>query len=96
VRRPSRQTLLVLAALRDAAPDWTHGYELARVTGLASGSLYPILARLTARGLLESVWEEPAPQGRPRRRLHRLTADGRALAAEATAPRVATEAAWSA
>jgi PadR family transcriptional regulator, regulatory protein PadR len=96
MRRPSAQTVLVLAALRDAAPEWRHGYELARATGLKSGSLYPILARLGARGLVESSWEEPAPTGRPRRRLHRLTAEGRAAAVEATARPFRPESAWSA
>jgi len=63
---------------------WQHGYELAKQTGLKSGSLYPILIRLADRGLVEARWENEQPQGRPRRHLYRLTADGLACAAAAT------------
>jgi PadR family transcriptional regulator, regulatory protein PadR len=80
----SPQTLSVLAALTDHPAEWHHGYEMARATGLKSGTLYPILVRLADRGLLEAEWQdEPAP-GRPRRHLYRLTANGLA-AAEAAA-----------
>jgi PadR family transcriptional regulator, regulatory protein PadR len=78
VRRPdsSPQTLALLAALCDEPAGWRHGYDLARETGLKSGTLYPILVRLADRGHLETRWEEEQPQGRPRRHLYRLTADG--------------------
>ncbi|WP_225730293.1 MULTISPECIES: PadR family transcriptional regulator [unclassified Nocardia] len=86
-RRPSAQTRLVLDALRIAGREWRHGYDLARATGLAPGTLYPILGRLTDRGLLESRWEEDPPTGRPRRHLYRLSEPGRGYAAEfAAAP----------
>ncbi|HLL67053.1 MAG TPA: helix-turn-helix transcriptional regulator [Micromonosporaceae bacterium] len=44
-------------------------------TGLASGSLYPILARLRAAGCVTACWEEidPVAAGRPARRYYRLT-----------------------
>jgi PadR family transcriptional regulator, regulatory protein PadR len=81
----SPQTLSVLAALTDHPDQWHHGYEMARATGLKSGTLYPILIRLADRGLLEAEWQdEPAP-GRPRRHLYRLTADGLAAAEAAGA-----------
>jgi DNA-binding PadR family transcriptional regulator len=85
VRRPdsSPQTLAVLAALHADPSVWRHGYELAKQTGLRSGSLYPILMRLADRGYLETCWEQGQPQGRPRRHLYRLTAAGAARAAEA-------------
>ncbi|MFE3002393.1 PadR family transcriptional regulator [Nocardia sp. NPDC059246] len=73
--------------------EWRHGYDLARASGLAAGTLYPILGRLTDRGILESRWEEDPPVGRPRRHLYRLTRDGRAfaeqvaVAAQSTRPR---------
>ncbi len=55
-----------------------YGFDLMRATGLASGTLYVILARLQQAGWLTSVQEEidPASAGRPPRRLYRLTADG--------------------
>ncbi|PIB95390.1 PadR family transcriptional regulator [Caulobacter sp. X] len=73
-RRPSAQTLAVLHALRRG--DWSYGLEIASVTGLKSGSLYPILARLDERGLVESRWLEPERAGRPARHAYRLTAEG--------------------
>ena len=72
----SPQTLAVLAALLDGAADWQHGYDLARRTGLKSGTLYPILIRLADRELVEARWEDEQPAGRPRRHLYRLTAGG--------------------
>ena len=66
---------------------WRYGYELATEVGLRSGSLYPILVRLSDRALLESSWETAAPPGRPPRHLYRLTARGREYAAlSASAP----------
>jgi len=58
------------------------GAEIARSTGLASGTLYPILFRLERSGWLSSHWEEinPSDVGRPRRRLYRLTGLGESAA----------------
>jgi PadR family transcriptional regulator len=81
----SPQTLAILAALADQPAQARHGYDLARETGLKSGTLYPILVRLADRGLVEASWEEDQPQGRPRRHLYRLTPDGLAAAAAALA-----------
>lgn len=71
-------TARILAALlADPGAD-RYGLDLMQATGLASGSLYPILHRLQAAGWVEARWEEvdPAEQGRPARRFYRLTADG--------------------
>jgi DNA-binding PadR family transcriptional regulator len=76
----SPQTLAVLAALCVEPDGWLHGYDLAKTTGLKSGTLYPILIRLAERGLVEACWEAEPPAGRPRRHLYRLSADGRATA----------------
>jgi PadR family transcriptional regulator, regulatory protein PadR len=86
----SAQTLSVLATL-DADPTaWLHGYLIAKQTGLASGTLYPILIRLADRGLIEARWEDEQRSG-PRRHLYRLTSEGllaaRAALAEAAARR---------
>jgi len=75
-RPTSRQTLAVLDVLCARPDGWHHGYDIARETGLKSGTLYPILMRLAQRGLLEARWEESQPAGRPRRHLYRLTGDG--------------------
>ena len=76
----SAQTLSVLAALCDQPSAWQHGYALARQTGLKSGTLYPILIRLSDRGLVEACWQDEPQPGRPRRHLYRLTAAGLASA----------------
>ena len=67
------QALSVLAVLCAEPLMWRHGYDIARETGLKSGTLYPILIRLADRGLLEACWEDEQPAGRPRRHLYRLT-----------------------
>ena len=87
-REFSPQTLSVLAALCDQPSRWQHGYALATVTGLKSGTLYPILIRLADRGLVEACWQEEARPGRPRRHLYRLTAGGLASATGARPPRL--------
>jgi len=79
----SAQTLAVMTALAGQPATWRHGYDLARQTGLKSGTLYPILVRLSDRGVVEARWEEGEPAGRPRRHLYRLTAEGLAAATAA-------------
>jgi PadR family transcriptional regulator, regulatory protein PadR len=79
----SAQTLAVMAALASEPAAWRHGYDLARETGLKSGTLYPILVRLADRGVVAACWEEGEPAGRPRRHLYRLTSDGLATATAA-------------
>ena len=80
-RRPntSPQTRRVLEALLEP-PEWHHGYDLAKRTGLKSGTLYPILIRLSEQGHLEHQWLEPEIPGRPARHTYRLTPSGHALA----------------
>jgi DNA-binding PadR family transcriptional regulator len=89
-RRPSPQTARVLGALAQDPSRWRYGYELGVELGLPSGSLYPILVRLSDRGLLEASWEDEPPAGRPRRHLYRLTGPGLAYAAEHLPTRAAT------
>jgi PadR family transcriptional regulator PadR len=77
-RDTSSQTLAILRALGRQGHQWRYGYELGKVTGLKSGSLYPILIRLADRGLLDTDWESEPPRGRPPRHLYRLTSAGAA------------------
>ncbi len=81
-RRPSPQTMAVLASLAEDPSSWTHGYDLCRALGLKAGTMYPILIRLADRGLLETTWETEIPVGRPPRHLYRLTEAGLELAKE--------------
>jgi PadR family transcriptional regulator, regulatory protein PadR len=71
--------------------DTFYGFALARSLSdgdsalTAHGTLYKALARMTDAGLLSAEWENHSSaeaEGRPRRRLYRVTAEGsRALAA---------------
>jgi DNA-binding PadR family transcriptional regulator len=79
----------VLAALCETPEAWHYGYDLSRRLGLPSGTLYPILMRLTEHGCLEARWLEPERAGRPARHAYRLTQAGLALA-ETRLPRAAT------
>ena len=79
--RISPQTLDLLNALLDQPAEWRHGYALSQLTGIASGTLYPILMRLEKLRWLETKWEEPKG-GRPPRHLYRLTSGARAWARE--------------
>jgi DNA-binding PadR family transcriptional regulator len=88
-RRLSAQSLAVLEVLATSS-NWLYGLELAERTGLKSGSLYPILIRLTERDLLESLWLEPSSPGRPPRHGYRILAAGREALAAATGPSGAT------
>lgn len=84
VPRLSAPTLQVLALLL-TEPGEKSGAEIARETGIASGTLYPILMRFEQARWLESRWEEEDPHklGRPRRRFYRLTDLGAEKSTEA-------------
>jgi DNA-binding PadR family transcriptional regulator len=80
--RKSKQAAQLLAALATDAMRWRHGYELSQQTGLKSGTLYPLLIRLSDLGWLEARWTEPSREGRPPRHEYRLTREGAAEANE--------------
>ncbi|HET7770484.1 MAG TPA: helix-turn-helix transcriptional regulator [Chloroflexota bacterium] len=79
---------LVLSVLGDGP---LHGYGLAKEIERRSGgfftgswgSLYPALQRLENDGLIEGVWEPYPPGGKRRRRVYRLTTQGRSAAKQA-------------
>jgi PadR family transcriptional regulator, regulatory protein PadR len=82
--RMSLQTLRVLDAFLENPSDELAGADVQKRSGLASGTLYPILLRLESAGWFISRWEtiDPSSAGRPRRRLYRLTPNGLARAGE--------------
>jgi DNA-binding PadR family transcriptional regulator len=85
------QTLAVLGTMSgDPGSEW-YGLELSKRSGLKPGTIYPILARLLEAGWLERHWEDsdPAVEGRPRRRLYRLTGTGAVAARHALDQQVA-------
>ena len=72
-------TTLVLQALANGS---CHGFDLLDATGLASGTVYPILRRLESEGLVYARWERVAiarEEQRPPRRYYELTAAGEAF-----------------
>jgi transcriptional regulator len=80
--------LLILSLVESRA---RHGYDIAKLIDARSkgtltfnvASLYPLLYRLEKRGWIKGVWVEAA--GQRRRRMYRLTAEGRkVLAAQRT------------
>lgn len=71
----SPQTLALLELLLASGKTWRHGYDLAREADLKSGTLYPLLMRLSDQGVLESRWEIDGETHRPRH-MYRLTARG--------------------
>lgn len=84
-RRPSSQTLAVSALFLESTGQWHHGYDISKRLRIPSGTLYPILMRLSDRGHLETRWTESETPGRPARHMCRLTATGRDWAAVAVA-----------
>jgi DNA-binding PadR family transcriptional regulator len=83
--RISFQTLKVLKPFLANPRVEITGTEVMRVSGLASGTAYPIMLRLERLGFLTSHWEsgDPRDLGRPRRRYYRITVDGVAIARHA-------------
>jgi PadR family transcriptional regulator, regulatory protein PadR len=74
---------LVLAAL---AAGHRYGFDIMEVTGLPSGTVYPLLRRLESGAYVVAQWEgeEPAQrEGRPQRRYYSITDAGRELLARA-------------
>lgn len=86
-RKPnsSPQAHAILATLSVAPDRWCYGYELCKLTGVKSGTLYPLLIRLHDQGFLQSEWRPPEAIGRPPRHAYRLTNEGRRLAASVAA-----------
>ncbi|MDO9398243.1 MAG: helix-turn-helix transcriptional regulator [Herbiconiux sp.] len=108
-RRPGRllplEVTILEAGLRvQAEEDSFYGFALVRRIAereggpqIGHGTLYRALSRLTTAGFLDATWEEPEvaeADGRPRRRLYRVTGEGEgALSAEWSALRAEAAAA---
>jgi transcriptional regulator len=76
---------LLILSLLDARP--RHGYDLSKLIEIRSGghlkfhidSLYPLLYRLEERGWMKGTWVEKPDERR--RRVYKLTAEGRRVLA---------------
>jgi PadR family transcriptional regulator PadR len=87
LRKPSLAMRFLFQAFLDAPTDETYGFALAEATGLASGTVYPMLRRLEEEGLVKSWWGHvDTGSQRRRRRYYQLTGEGRRVAYQATAP----------
>jgi DNA-binding PadR family transcriptional regulator len=81
--RLTHTTALILQALATGS---RHGFQIMEVTGLPSGTVYPVLRRLEREGAVDSEWEDrqdARDAGRRRRRVYRLNGSGQLLAEQA-------------
>jgi DNA-binding PadR family transcriptional regulator len=74
----TQATQAVLRVLVATPAAEQYGLQICAETGLPSGTIHPILARLERAGWVESRWEDTDSRlaGRPRRRYYRLSPDG--------------------
>jgi PadR family transcriptional regulator, regulatory protein PadR len=80
IRAPSPLARDLLVVLAQADQQWSHGYDLCQLTGIMSGTLYPLLIRWEKQGYLEAEWQTPTAPGRPPRHAYRLSAAGHRFA----------------
>lgn len=77
-----KKGVLEYCVLALIATRWRYGFELVEVLGSvdgllsSDGTIYPLLSRMRADGLVETEWRESA-EGRPRR-YYRISPAGRA------------------
>jgi PadR family transcriptional regulator PadR len=72
-RHSSKRVDSLLGAFLEEPARWRFGYELSKLLGIGSGTLYPALMRLAEDGLLEHRWDV---EGAKPRHMYRLTPDG--------------------
>lgn len=81
ITRPTVEVLRVLLATDE--PIW--GLRVVKATGLKAGSVYPILSRLEDGSWITGEWESAGDRPGARRRLYRLTGEGRVEALKVVA-----------
>ncbi len=98
---PIEESILAVAlGLTRSGEGAFHGFEMAKRISegsetkslTAHGTLYKALSRMEKAGLLQSSWEDPhlaAQEGRPRRRLYRITGAGEVALSKLEADRSA-------
>lgn len=98
VRKTENVVAIFNTMLERPRKSW-YGLEIAKHAGIGSATVYQALTRLERAGLLNASWEavDPSEQGRPRRRLYKLTAEGARVGREmvvAYQPRVVPSRTW--
>jgi PadR family transcriptional regulator, regulatory protein PadR len=80
--RITSAVLSIFTALAEDPGEPRYGLDIAKQANLRHTTIYDTLARLEAAGWLRSEWEkiDPSADGRPRRRLYRLTGLGEDVA----------------
>lgn len=73
--RVTLPTVLVLRCAYEFSSEGLWGLEISKLTGLKTGTVYPILDRLETLGWLSSGWEISDARSGPRRRVYMLTED---------------------
>ncbi|WP_331747365.1 PadR family transcriptional regulator (plasmid) [Streptomyces sp. NBC_00853] len=87
--RMTRPTVDVLRVLLDASPeDLMWGTKICDLADLGSGTVFPILERLSTRGWITTRQEDGPHPGRPARTHYKLTEHGRTEARVALAARI--------
>ena len=79
-------TYATAAVLQALAAGYRYGFDIVEVIGIRGGTVYPLLRRLEARGLVSAEWEDAAiarDEGRPSRKYYGLTPDADALVEQA-------------
>ena len=82
-RKPGYAAIAILKALKSGS---RYGLDLMFATDLPSGTVYPQLGRLEARGLVRAEWESEdvaRREARPKRRYYQITQSGDDLLHEA-------------
>lgn len=77
------QGIQVLRFFLPRSEFWHAGYDVAKATRMASGSMYPLLKRLEGYGLLISKWQEPTVNNRRRYHIYQMTEKGCRIAQKA-------------
>jgi PadR family transcriptional regulator len=81
-----RMTYHAACVLQALAKGARYGFDIMDLTGLPSGTVYPLLRKFEDQGWVGSNWEpagEASERGRPRRRNYELTDEGHAAVADA-------------
>jgi PadR family transcriptional regulator PadR len=87
VPAPFQLTYSTAAVLQALGSGYRYGFDIINVTGLASGSVYPILRRLERAGYVTAAWEDQTAahrRQRPQRKYYELTGAGDVVRSEAT------------
>ncbi|MDH3733356.1 MAG: PadR family transcriptional regulator [Gemmatimonadota bacterium] len=84
--RQRRLSFTAFSVLYAMANGHRYGFDIMESTGLASGTVYPVLSRLERDGLARSSWEDEqraSAEGRPARRYYEVSGEGQAALRDA-------------